>query len=121
MTTRRTDVPAEILDALESIAANLESGKIPHAPDSRGYQQTPLGEVSFNMSEWDCGTVCCIGGLLHRRLPERYLEYAAPLHELYYPHDVRKLWSLITPDEAAEAIRRFVRGERAWTHIESST
>lgn len=79
---------------------------------------------SFDMSEWHCGSVGCIGGwaeqLYQPDLTQRVelMSDDNPLNRLFYPHCLSTDWSTITTCQAIKAIDNFLEtGHPNWRKV----
>ena len=131
-----------IPERIEYLASFIES--LPHTEtDEEGNAMGPL--PAFNMSTWDsliskcsdkksdCGTICCIGGWMHRLffngafIFDDAMGAAIGLNkqqtqDLFYPDvqpDVNGMktegWNSITPAMAAETLRGIIKtGKVVW-------
>lgn len=76
----------------------------------------------FNMSEWRCGTTCCIGGWMEYRMDHRIDEEIMPdnLLNVFYP-DIGacvSFYDAITPAQAVAAIDNYFKhGEPRWAEV----
>lgn len=135
--------PKEILiEEMNKLADDMEAGKITHVSqrdDEYKLARCQLSEKTelFNMYDWHCGTVGCIGGFLEYRLKalwsgkeygdERRLYLDAyqlvgestdelNLNELFHPPVAD--WDAITPQQAAVAIRNTIAtGKPNWKEV----
>lgn len=105
-----------IEEALALVADKLERGELRHKRLVNGGER---GEW-FNMGHWDtetenCGTVCCIGGWAERLSGIDLLGgiRSDELEELFFPWIDVPLLIDITPEQAARAIRNYLRTGRA--------
>lgn len=114
-------------EALQKALVLFETGKIIHQPEYDWDLERHLPEFSghFNMTDWGscahCGTVACIGGtaelvggLVHDELRIRS-DKNSNLHDLFYPPTDEDKWYLITPAQAARALRSYLTtGDARW-------
>lgn len=117
-------------EALMKTLVLLETGKLEYAPTD-DLEDDPEGHRAFsgkfNMSSWaahdECGTVCCIGGTAEiignvsfgGVYGPAYETVDARLHRLFYPEMGASRWSLITPAQAARALRSYLTtGDAKW-------
>lgn len=67
-----------VLDALRQVKQELLDGQLvvpAKYPNSPWAHHVPKGKRVFDMREWDCGTVCCIGGRMQQILIEQGYRY----------------------------------------------
>lgn len=122
-----------VRDTLAGIASDLRSGKLTHVRLGTVATHAKV-DAGFNMAEWECeyscGTVCCIGGWMHRRIKaqdDHELWVAINggplcdrLNVLFYPPRVGPNlyqttdYDEITAEQAADAIDRWLAGESPW-------
>lgn len=107
----------------------LEREELRHVPIDRVLRGNSTDYTGhFNMSAWnsteECGTVGCIGGTaeLLGSLTAHSLIYCAAANrtfrDLLYPKIGEKLWSDITVDQAATALRSYLTtGIADWSHV----
>jgi hypothetical protein len=109
------------LQALIKTLALMESGALVHIPLK---EITPEvfeggGPRLFNMGEWDCGTVGCIGGTAEviGGVEIRVGCCSKPaLHNLFYPGHPE--YDLITLEQATRALRNYLTtGSAQWESI----
>ena len=113
-------------EALVRLLGMLERGEIRHQlSESVSYEDDgPL--CSFNMMEWSCGSVGCLGGwcdfLAERPFPVPVRD--EPLYGLFFPddEDIETItnydYDAITTSQAATALRNYLTLGRAnWADI----
>jgi hypothetical protein len=118
----------------------LKSDKIVHAPDRWAVEKLPTRGFNMQLTAkaYDCGTICCIGGLVgllegktikkadkyvdqhHPSVVAENRQTRKPISHLYYPpdEDTFTSWDKITPAQAAKATDNFLRtGKPKWEKV----
>lgn len=114
-------------DALCKTLVLLETDKLVHvtARAQSSCSDNPQFSGHFNMSLWaaeyDCGTVCCIGGTAQLVGDTDFGQWWAfsdnwGLKNLFAPPQIRcSNWEMITPAQAATALRSYLTiGDAKW-------
>jgi len=130
-TAAELGIPEVIHEGLIKVLGMMERGELRHVPNVNDFKRVGAGEKLsglFNMSCWsvnyDCGTVCCIGGtinLLYGINCDDLSYYdgkngnsagSVALRELFYP-PYKTDYDDITVDQAARATRNYLTAGRA--------
>ena len=130
-TAEELKLPQWLYDALLSVKKVLKEGEVKyiserellhhHYPEYSG--EVP-DVVLFNMSHWadklDCGTVCCIGGLVEHIGQHSVLSHEIAgwerLEDLFYP-PINRMKG-ITIDQALVAIENYlISGDADWYDV----
>lgn len=97
MTAEELELPQWVYDGLLSARNMLNEGHIRHISfdvlADQNYSSEPKDVIWFNMAHWaekfDCGTVCCIGGLIelitNAHLRSEVIDGWRGLERLFYP------------------------------------
>jgi hypothetical protein len=107
------------LQALIKTLALMESGELMHIPLK---EITPevfeRGPRLFNMGQWECGTVGCIGGTAEIVGHVNFWGYGshAALYNLFFPRHPE--YDEITLEQATQALRNYLTtGSAQWESI----
>lgn len=123
LTPKELGVTEDEFCRLMKVAEGFQAGKYLHVQNPRHMTwKDKSGLKLFNMRSWeqefDCGTVCCIGGWAG--LPQEVVNRKNNgLHNLCYPPDSKLAdWRGITTEHAAKAIMNWARtGDPKWNEV----
>lgn len=125
MTSEQLGIPEEWRSALAEVLVMLESGELRHIPKSDFDRCQPYGSARpkwFNMSAWNCGSVCCIGGAAEIVGGFMFKDHHESLANLFYPdidnEPFLTSYDAITPEQAARALRNYLEtGAARWAEV----
>lgn len=120
LTPEQLDLTQEQRDALMKVLGMLERGEIQHRAVTVARHRDHVGGLRyFNMTEWSCGTVACIGGWAeHVGGVSMHYNRNIELHMLFFPHAIPRPWGAITTEQAAAALRNYLTTGRAdWRSV----
>ena len=113
--------------ALVKVAEGLQDGTLKHIDYNNPLDPLDPGAQYFDMSVWDCGSVCCIGGwsekmggLKWSQWPKNkdYMGHTDGLKELFYPNIQCHQWADITSAEGAKAVVNYLTtGDTQWRKV----
>lgn len=118
MTAEALGIDPNEHQALVAVLGKLERGELRYAPMMEETTDEFGDACGFNMAEWHCGTVHCIGGWVEKILGHSRNEYQYPinLYKLYYPETM--LYYGITSGQAAQALRNYLTyGAADWAGV----
>lgn len=115
MTAEALGIDPNEHQALIAVLGKLERGELRHVP-AYGEAYDEFGDAcGFNMFNWDCDSVCCIGGWAEHMMSSEFSMVEGALFRLFFPEGDRKS---MTPDQAAQALRNYLtQGEPRWTEV----